>query len=91
MTNPREGDTTGRLGWNPPQRNIRRRSTWEHTLTGVLQWSIVIAGISDFFRPVEKLSITQNLAITATGLIWTRWCLIIKPRNVLYVYQNHAP
>jgi hypothetical protein len=21
----------------------------------------------------------------ATGAIWTRWCLIIKPRNVLYV------
>lgn len=50
-----------------------------------LQWAIVIAGIADFARPAEKLSFTQNFALTCTGLIWTRWCLIIKPRNVLYV------
>lgn len=47
------------------------------------QWSLVIAGISDFARPVEKLSVTQNLALTATGLIWTRWCMIITPKNYL--------
>lgn len=47
------------------------------------QWGLVIAGISDFQRPVEKLSLTQNAALTATGLIWTRWCMIIKPRNYL--------
>lgn len=28
---------------------------------------------------------TQNVALTCTGAIWTRWCLIIKPRNILYV------
>lgn len=49
-----------------------------------LQWALVIAGISDFSRPPEKLSLTQNAALMATGAIWTRWCLIIKPRNVLY-------
>lgn len=54
-------------------------------LTTLLQWSIVLAGISDFFRPAENLSVTQNFALTCTGLIWTRWCLIIKPRNVLCV------
>ncbi len=50
-----------------------------------LQWALVLAGISDFARPVEKLSLTQNFALTCTGLIWTRWCLIIKPKNYLYV------
>ena len=24
---------------------------------------------------------TQNGALLATGTIWTRWCLIIKPQN----------
>lgn len=48
-----------------------------------MQWCLVLAGISDFARPVEKLSLTQNLALTCTGLIWTRWCLIIKPKNYL--------
>lgn len=51
----------------------------------VFQWALVIAGIADFARPAEKLSLTQNAALMATGAIWTRWCLIIKPRNVLYV------
>jgi hypothetical protein len=50
-----------------------------------MKWGLVIAGISDFYRPPEKLSLTQNLALTATGSIWTRWCLIIKPKNYLYV------
>lgn len=26
-----------------------------------------------------------------TGAIWTRWCLIIKPRNVLYVESLASP
>lgn len=49
-----------------------------------MKWAIVLAGVSDFFRPAEKLSLTQNLALTATGTIWTRWCFIIKPKNYLY-------
>lgn len=44
-----------------------------------------MAGISDFYRPVEQLSVSQNLALTATGSIWTRWCTIIKPINYPYV------
>ena len=51
----------------------------------VMKWGVVIAGASDFLRPAEKLSLTQNLALMATGSIWTRWCFIIKPQNLLYV------
>lgn len=51
----------------------------------------MIAGISDFYRPPEKLSMTQNIALTATGAIWTRWCFIIKPRNILFVYPSPSP
>ncbi|KAH0597705.1 hypothetical protein MHUMG1_04076 [Metarhizium humberi] len=52
------------------------------------QWALVLAGISDFARPAEKLSFTQNFALTCTGLIWTRWCLIIKPKNYLLAAVN---
>ncbi|KAL9098062.1 MAG: hypothetical protein Q9163_006203 [Psora crenata] len=52
------------------------------------QWAVVLAGISDFARPAESLSLTQNLALTATGAIWTRWCLIIKPRNIFLAAVN---
>lgn len=51
-----------------------------------MKWALVLAGVSDFARPAEKLSLTQNAALTSTGLIWTRWCLIIKPKNYLYVF-----
>jgi hypothetical protein len=47
------------------------------------KWALVIAGISDFARPAEKLSLTQNGALVATGTIWTRWCFVIRPQNYL--------
>ncbi len=53
-----------------------------------MKWAIVLAGVADFARPAEKLSLTQNGALTATGLIWTRWCLIIKPKNNLCVFVS---
>lgn len=56
-----------------------------------MKWALVLAGISDFARPAEKLSLTQNGALTATGLIWTRWCLIIKPKNYLCVQLAPNP
>jgi hypothetical protein len=51
----------------------------------VMKWGVVLAGATDFLRPAEKLSLTQNLALMATGSIWTRWCFVIKPKNMLYV------
>lgn len=56
-----------------------------------MKWALVLAGVSDFARPAEKLSLTQNAALTTTGLIWTRWCLIIKPKNYLCVAPPPAP
>jgi hypothetical protein len=44
--------------------------------------------MADFARPAEKLSLTQNAALMGTGAIWTRWCMIIKPRNVLLAAVN---
>lgn len=59
-----------------------------HFWAPVMKWALVVAGISDLARPAEKLSVTQNVALTATGLIWTRWCLIIKPKNYLLAAAN---
>lgn len=59
-----------------------------HFWAPVMKWCLVIAGIGDFYRPAEKLSLTQNIALTCTGLIWTRWCLIIKPKNILLATVN---
>jgi hypothetical protein len=59
-----------------------------HFWAPVMKWALVLAGISDFARPAEKLSLTQNGALTATGLIWTRWCFVIRPQNHLLAAVN---
>jgi len=59
-----------------------------HFWAPVMKWCLVLAGVSDFYRPADKLSLTQNVALTMTGAIWTRWCLIIKPRNILLAAVN---
>ncbi|KAJ3211590.1 hypothetical protein HDU82_005517 [Entophlyctis luteolus] len=42
---------------------------------------IVLAGINDLRRPVEKLSVQQQIALAATGVIWSRYALVITPVN----------
>ncbi|KAL1970202.1 hypothetical protein VTN77DRAFT_5362 [Rasamsonia byssochlamydoides] len=69
--------------WNSPV-GIKTVHFW----APVMKWALVIAGISDFQRPADKLSLTQNVALMATGAIWTRWCFIIKPRNLLLAAVN---
>ncbi|TGJ80159.1 hypothetical protein E0Z10_g8597 [Xylaria hypoxylon] len=59
-----------------------------HFWAPVMKWAIVLAGIGDFARPAEKLSLTQNAALTATGIIWTRWCFVITPQNYLLAAVN---
>ncbi|KAH8885753.1 UPF0041-domain-containing protein [Thozetella sp. PMI_491] len=69
--------------WNSPV-GVKTVHFW----APVMKWALVLAGIADFARPAENLSLTQNAALTATGLIWTRWCLIIKPKNYLLAAVN---
>lgn len=60
-----------------------------HFWAPVFKWSLVIAGINDIQRPVEKLSGTQQIALFATGVIWTRWAgFVILPRNYLLASVN---
>jgi hypothetical protein len=59
-----------------------------HFWAPVMKWALVLAGIADFARPAEKLSLTQNAALTATGTIWTRWCFVIRPKNYLLAAVN---
>ncbi|KDQ57680.1 hypothetical protein JAAARDRAFT_35366 [Jaapia argillacea MUCL 33604] len=47
----------------------------------MMKWCLVAAGLKDLGRPAEKLSIPQNLALTATGFIWVRYSFVITPVN----------
>ncbi|PVI05886.1 UPF0041-domain-containing protein [Periconia macrospinosa] len=53
-----------------------------------MKWGLVIAGASDFARPAEQLSLSQNAALMSTGAIWTRWCFIIRPQNMFLAAVN---
>ncbi|BES93361.1 brain protein [Nesidiocoris tenuis] len=46
-----------------------------------VKWGLVIAGIGDLARPAEKLSMAQSGALSATGVIWSRYSLVIIPKN----------
>ncbi|KAL8998961.1 MAG: hypothetical protein Q9169_002067 [Polycauliona sp. 2 TL-2023] len=81
-TAPSQQSTAQRL-WNSPV-GVKTVHFW----APVMKWALVLAGVSDFARPAEKLSLVQNLALTATGAIWTRWCFIIKPQNLLLAAVN---
>ncbi|KAK4998267.1 hypothetical protein LTR66_002485 [Elasticomyces elasticus] len=59
-----------------------------HFWAPIMKWGVVLAGISDFARPASSLSLTQNAALICTGAIWTRWCFVIKPRNIFLASVN---
>ncbi|KAL0956133.1 hypothetical protein HGRIS_002299 [Hohenbuehelia grisea] len=47
----------------------------------MMKWCLVAAGLKDLSRPADKLSVSQNVALAATGLIWVRYSLVITPVN----------
>ena len=47
----------------------------------LMKWCLVGAGLKDLSRPADKLSLSQNVALAATGFIWVRYSLVITPVN----------
>ncbi|KAI0070604.1 UPF0041-domain-containing protein [Panus rudis PR-1116 ss-1] len=47
----------------------------------MMKWCLVAAGLKDLSRPADKLSVSQNVALAATGFIWVRYSLVITPIN----------
>jgi len=46
-----------------------------------VKWGLVMAGIGDIQRPAEKLSVSQSASLCATGMVWSRYSLVIIPKN----------
>ncbi|XP_037950369.1 mitochondrial pyruvate carrier 2-like [Teleopsis dalmanni] len=47
----------------------------------IFKWGLVVAGLSDLVRPADTLSVQQCGALAATGIIWSRYSLVIIPKN----------
>uniref|UniRef100_A0A7C8Z7Y8 Mitochondrial pyruvate carrier n=1 Tax=Opuntia streptacantha TaxID=393608 RepID=A0A7C8Z7Y8_OPUST len=52
-----------------------------HFWAPTFKWGISIANIADFSKPPEKLSYPQQIAVTCTGLVWSRYSTVITPKN----------
>ncbi|KAI9018515.1 mitochondrial pyruvate carrier [Phycomyces nitens] len=52
-----------------------------HFWAPLTKWGLVIATLGDLERPVEKLSLKQNASLVVTGLLWSRYAMVIIPKN----------
>lgn len=52
-----------------------------HFWAPTFKWGISIANIADFQKPPETLSYPQQIVITGTGLVWSRYSTVITPKN----------
>ncbi|XP_039034532.1 mitochondrial pyruvate carrier 4-like [Hibiscus syriacus] len=52
-----------------------------HFWAPTFKWGISIANVADFTKPQEKLSYPQQIAVTCTGVIWSRYSTVITPKN----------
>ncbi|MBA0778407.1 hypothetical protein Gotri_006274 [Gossypium trilobum] len=70
-----------------------------HFWAPTFKWGISIANVADFAKPPEKLSYPQQIAVTATGIIWSRYSTVITPVKKLeslqckhcYGWNRHIP
>jgi hypothetical protein len=68
---------------NPCTQNpsLKTPTTSVHFWAPTFKWGISLANVADLQRPPEKVSLPQQCAITATGLVWSRYSLVITPKN----------
>eukprot|EP01060_Flectonema_neradi_P037483 TRINITY_DN7555_c2_g1_i1.p1 TRINITY_DN7555_c2_g1~~TRINITY_DN7555_c2_g1_i1.p1 ORF type:complete len:279 (+),score=29.61 TRINITY_DN7555_c2_g1_i1:71-838(+) len=52
------------------------------------KWLLSVSNIVDYNRPVDKISTSQQVALAATGLIWSRYSLVITPVNYNLLMVN---
>ena len=56
----------------------------------MMKWGLSIANLIDYKRPVDKLSVPQQVALAITGVLWTRWSFVISPINYNLAIVNAA-
>lgn len=72
-----------------PESWRKEGSLWNHAAgpktvffwAPLFKWGLVIAGLKDLARAAVELSAWQSFALAATGWIWSRYCLVITPKN----------
>ena len=52
------------------------------------KWGLVLAGIENLSRPAELISVEQTLAIGSTGFVYSRFSMVIVPKNYTLLSVN---
>lgn len=52
-----------------------------HFWAPTFKWMLSISNLADYNRPVDQVSTMQQIALCATGFIWTRYAMVINPVN----------
>ncbi|XP_024021197.1 mitochondrial pyruvate carrier 4-like [Morus notabilis] len=52
-----------------------------HFWAPTFKWGISIANVADFSKPPEVLSYPQQTVVACSGLIWSRYGMVITPKN----------
>jgi hypothetical protein len=52
-----------------------------HFWAPTMKWAITFANIADLKRDPRTMSLNQQLAVTGTGIIWSRYSFVITPVN----------
>ena len=45
------------------------------------KWMLSISNLKDYDRPTDKMSLAQQSALCATGFVWSRYSMVIVPKN----------
>jgi hypothetical protein len=61
---------------------------YKHKFTLTQFKSLVGAGIGDMARPADKLSKNQTISLLLTGTIWSRYSMVITPKNYTLLTVN---
>ncbi|KAH8307918.1 mitochondrial pyruvate carrier 2-like [Drosophila kikkawai] len=57
----------------------------------LFKWGLVVAGLGDTLsRPAQNVSLNQCISLAATGLIWSRYSVVITPKNYSLLSVNLA-
>lgn len=52
-----------------------------HFWAPTFKWGISLANVADMRKDAALVSTPQQIAVTATGLIWSRYSVVITPIN----------
>ncbi|CAL1354102.1 unnamed protein product [Linum trigynum] len=71
------------------QPSAKLQSFWNHPAgpktihfwAPTFKWAISLANVADFVKPPDMVSYPQQLAVVATGVIWSRYSMAITPKN----------